>query len=157
MEPRDTEVGKGGGWVVAQIALMVACAGLGWVWSGQWSGRWNWVPALILTLVGAGFGIAGVWVLGRNRTIYPQPRPGSVLVQHGIYRHVRHPLYASVMLLAIAWGIWCRSVPALVGSLGLVVFLVLKARSEEVRLQRQFPGYATYCDSRKWRFLPWVF
>lgn len=142
------------GWVIGQIVLMAACVASGLTWSGQWLGQWHEVAALILTLVGAIFGVAGVWVLGRNRTIFPEPRARSVLIQHGIYRWVRHPLYTSVMMLSGAWGIWVRSYPALVGSVCLMLFLVLKSRTEEVLLLKRFPEYAEY-RNRTPAFIPW--
>jgi protein-S-isoprenylcysteine O-methyltransferase Ste14 len=43
-------------------------------------------------LLGAGavFGIAGAIVLGRNRTVFPEPLPQARLVRSGIYSIVRH-------------------------------------------------------------------
>lgn len=149
--------GRGFGWVVAQIILTAGCALLGWIWPGQWTTSYSdeFVAAL-LTTTGAAFGVSGVWVLGRNRTIYPEPRPESSLVKHGIYRHVRHPLYTSVMLLAFAWGFWRESLAALIGAFILTLFLGLKARNEEGRLLQRFPDYAVYRRSTR-RFLPWLF
>ncbi len=147
--------GLGGFWVVAQFVLMVGCAVLGLTWADQWAGTWQWVPAIVAAVGGAALGISGVHALGRNRTVFPEPRPGSVLVRHGVYRQVRHPLYASVMLLAVAWGLWCRSVPAIMGSGVLMLFLVLKARNEEARLLRRFPSYAAYRAATR-RFIPWI-
>jgi len=135
---------------------MGTCGALGLAWSEQWAGRWQLAPAILAAMGGAILGISGGYALGRNRTVFPEPRPESVLVQHGIYRHVRHPLYGSVMLLALAWGCWCRSVPAIMGSGGLMLFLVLKARNEETRLLRRFPGYSAYRATTR-RFIPWVF
>jgi protein-S-isoprenylcysteine O-methyltransferase Ste14 len=114
------------------------------------------VVAIVLGLAGSGFGIAGVVVLGRNRTIYPEPRPGSRLVRHGIYQHVRHPLYASVMLLAFAWGVAWTSPLALGGAGLLTLFLVLKSRDEEARLILRFPEYEDYRQHTA-RFLPWIY
>jgi len=135
---------------------MGACMLLGLIWPNQWLGRWHLVPALFITICGAIFGISGYLALGRNRTIYPEPRPASVLIRHGIYGRVRHPLYTSVMLLAVAWGLWCRSVPAVLASGVLILFMVLKTRNEEVRLLRRFPSYSAY-RATTWRFFPWVF
>lgn len=148
---------RGLGWVVSQILLMAICVAVGWIWSGQWTaGGFDQLIALLLTLMGAAFGVGGFWVLGRNRTVYPEPRPGSQLVRHGIYRYVRHPLYSSVMLLAVAWGFWRHSLTALTVTLVLILFLALKARNEEKRLLQRFPDYAAYRKTTR-RFLPWLF
>jgi protein-S-isoprenylcysteine O-methyltransferase Ste14 len=136
---------------------MALCLASGWI------GRGCWTPALLygsialgLTLLAAFMGVAGVCVLGRNRTIYPEPRPGSQLIRHGIYRHVRHPLYASVMLLAIAWGFWRHSVAALCAATAMTAFLAVKSTNEERRLLRRFPDYDAYRKVTH-RFFPKVF
>jgi len=135
---------------------MAVCLIGGLSWNHHWLARWTEFVALILGLWGAVFGIAGVWVLGRNRTVFPEPRQGSVLIRHGIYGLVRHPLYTSVMFLAVGWGVWYRSVPALLAAAVLVVFLHYKAQNEEMRLLQRFPDYADYRSSTK-RFIPWIF
>jgi protein-S-isoprenylcysteine O-methyltransferase Ste14 len=104
-------------------------------------------------VAGGFFGIAGVRVLGRNRTPFPQPREESELVQHGIYGRVRHPLYASVMLASLGWALIWQSVVSLVAALVLIPFFHAKARREECWLSKQFPGYADYAR-RVPRFLP---
>jgi protein-S-isoprenylcysteine O-methyltransferase Ste14 len=103
--------------------------------------------------VGGYFGIAGVFVLGKNRTPFPQPRAGSELVQHGIYARVRHPLYTSVMLASLGWALIWQSVAAFVAALTLIPFFLAKARREERWLREQFPGYADY-ERRVPRFVP---
>lgn len=148
---------KGYGWVIAQLHLMAICAVAGWLWNGQWpTGQYDWAIPALLAVLGAVIGIAGIWVLGRNRTVFPQPRPNSVLITHGIYRHLRHPLYSSVLCAAFAWGLWRHSLAALGAALVLTLFLALKARNEEARLLHHFPGYAAY-QARTSRFLPWFF
>jgi len=154
-QPYPAEIGSG--WVLVQAILMAGCALLGWFWHGHWPGLSpsDWI-ASCLAMAGAMFGIAGICVLGRNRTIFPEPRADSVLVRHGVYRYVRHPLYSSVMLLAFAWGTWRQSVPAMCVAGVLCLFLILKSRNEEARLLRRFPEYATYRKTTR-RFIPWLF
>lgn len=144
----------GGRWVLGQSVLMVAVLlGTG-LWHGQWTDEFSRWLAVPIGLIGAVFGVAGVVVLGRNRTIFPEPTAKSSLITHGIYRHVRHPLYTSVMLLSFGWSLWFRSYPALGVSVCLTLFLVLKSRDEEQRLRRRFNDYREYQQRTK-RFLPW--
>jgi protein-S-isoprenylcysteine O-methyltransferase Ste14 len=42
--------------------------------------------------------------LGKNWSVSLELREGHELVQDGVYRHVRHPMYASIWLWAIAQG-----------------------------------------------------
>ena len=122
---------------------------------GEWTGNWHRCIALLLLLLGASFGISGVWALRDNRTIFPEPKPGSQLIERGIYSHVRHPLYTSVMMLSFAWGIWRQSLPTLIAAVILVGFLCAKSKSEEARLRSRFTQYESYSLRTK-RFLPWL-
>jgi protein-S-isoprenylcysteine O-methyltransferase Ste14 len=144
---------RGGLWVVVQFVLMIAVIVFGVVLRGN-----NWGTPLValgiaLFVLGAIFGIAGALVLGRNRTAFPRPRMNSELIQHGIYAHVRHPLYTSVMLISLGWALVWQSVSALVTALVLIPFFHAKARHEERWLCEKFPGYADYLK-RVPRFLP---
>ncbi|HOY56647.1 MAG TPA: isoprenylcysteine carboxylmethyltransferase family protein [Verrucomicrobiota bacterium] len=112
--------------------------------------------AWVLFILGAVPGIGGAAVLRNNRTIFPHPREGSQLVQHGVYRWIRHPLYTSLMVLATGWSLFWHSWPAGFMTVILVGFLNLKARHEESLLRAVFPAYGTYCDRVK-RFIPGVF
>ena len=81
----------------------------------------------------------------------------SQLVTSGIFRLIRHPLYASLLLLA--WGVACKQPNGL--SLVLVLLaslaLWLTAKRDEAECRQQF-GEA-YCDymQRSKMFIPWLF
>lgn len=81
----------------------------------------------------------------------------SALVTTGIYRHIRHPLYGSLLLLT--WGLFFKQPFSLFGiSLALIAssFLALTAIIEEQENRAYFgEAYVTYQRSTK-RFLPWV-
>jgi protein-S-isoprenylcysteine O-methyltransferase Ste14 len=144
---------RGGAWVLVQFALMAAMIWLGIAFPGG-AGNWGGIAAgLVLITAGGVFGVAGVRVLGRNRTAFPRPREDSELIQHGIYSRVRHPLYTSVMLVSAGWALAWQSWPALAAALALIAFLAAKARHEEHWLRRHFAGYEEYAR-RVPRFLP---
>ncbi len=147
---------RGGGWVLGQSLLMLLVLAAGPVFPGSHRPPWLTGVAVLGLTAGAVFGIGGAWVLGRNRTIFPEPNAGSRLVRHGVYRWVRHPLYASLMWLALGWAAWWASGPALLAGLGLVLFLDRKARHEETRLRARFPEYAEYARQVR-RFLPGIY
>jgi protein-S-isoprenylcysteine O-methyltransferase Ste14 len=151
--PNNTFVARGGAWVIVQFVLMTSVIALGVAFHGDWTRVPVIATGALLFVLGGVFGIAGVAVLGRNRTPYPQPRAGSELVQHGIYARVRHPLYTSVMLASLGWALIWQSAPAFVAALALLPFFQAKARREEQWLSGQFPGYPDYAR-RVPRFLP---
>jgi len=144
---------RGGWWVVAQSFLMLASVGLAVLFPGDWTRTPLMAAGGVLFVIGGYFGIAGVLVLGRNRTPFPQPRAGSQLVQHGIYSRVRHPLYTSVMVAALGWALIWQSAAAFAAALTLIPFFHAKARREERWLNQTFSAYADYAR-RVPRFLP---
>lgn len=150
---RNSFVERGGWWVVIQSLLMTSVICLGVLYHGNWTRVWMIATGSILVIVGAYFGIAGVIVLGRNRTPYPQPCAGSELVQRGIYARVRHPLYTSVMLASFGWAAIWQSSPSLAAALATTAFFHAKARREERWLSNTFPEYSDYAK-RVPRFIP---
>ena len=134
------------------LALLVA----GPWWRGQWTGMATPAIGGSLVLAGAWLGIAGVRLLGLNRTPFPEPKPGSHLVTTGIYARVRHPLYASVISLGFGWALLWRSGPALTLAAAQIVFFYAKARLEERLLRQRFAEYADY-SRRVPRLVPRLF
>jgi protein-S-isoprenylcysteine O-methyltransferase Ste14 len=79
------------------------------------------------------------------------------LVQSGIYRFIRHPLYAS--LLSLAWGIFFKAPGVLTGCLAVIAtaFLYATARADEAECLFKFgEEYKGYMQKTR-RFIPFVF
>lgn len=106
--------------------------------------------------IGAIAGVWGVRSLGRSRTPNPTPKADAELVQAGIYRWLRHPLYSSVMMASLGWALLWQSVAALAAGVVLCGFFDAKARLEERLLLTKFPEYEAYRE-RTWKFVPWVY
>lgn len=144
------------GWVITQSVLLLAQTIVGVTHRGSWHTAAGFAAGAILFVLAAIIGIWGVCVLGRSRTPYPTPKADAELVQSGIYRHLRHPLYSSVMLAALGWSLLWQSAAALALAVVLGIFLDAKARLEERLLLARFPKYAAYRE-RTWRFVPWLY
>ncbi len=151
--PPNSFLSRGGLWAAGQFLLMGANIGLGLGVRGDWPGRTAQVGGLVLFAVSALSFVAGLVALGRNLTPLPQPRPEGKLVRRGIYARVRHPLYTSVILMALGWALFWRSWPALLVALALIPFFHAKVRREERWLHERFPEYADYAR-RVPRFFP---
>jgi protein-S-isoprenylcysteine O-methyltransferase Ste14 len=79
------------------------------------------------------------------------------LVTNGIYRLIRHPLYAS--LLYLAWGIFFKSPSLLEGCMAVVAtaFLYATARADESECMVKFGAeYGGYMKRTK-MFIPFLF
>lgn len=82
--------------------------------------------------------------LGKNLTPLPYPKDHAQLVQSGLYRVVRHPMYFGVLLAAIAWLLIFPYVFLLAYVVALFIFFNAKASREEDWLVQRFPTYAAY-------------
>lgn len=79
------------------------------------------------------------------------------LVDAGLYRFIRHPMYASLLLLA--WGAFLKHMPPLTFAiaLGTTLFLVITAKVEEKENVVFFGSkYREYCTRSK-MFIPFLF
>jgi len=99
---------------------------------------------IVLGAVGLFFGIGGIWHLGNHLTPLPHPTDDSHLVTRGVYRWVRHPIYAGVIFLALAYALWRMSLWHGICALVFGLFFDRKATQEEVWLTAKFPEYKTY-------------
>lgn len=115
--------------------------------------------ALPMTLLfaGAGLGIAlaGVWAFHRARTTVDplHPERTSTLVDTGIYRITRNPMYLGMALLLAAWAVHLGHLFAWAGIPFFMTCLShWQIRPEEQALAKKF-GYAwnAYCNRvRRW-------
>ncbi|MEN8256712.1 MAG: isoprenylcysteine carboxylmethyltransferase family protein [Thermodesulfobacteriota bacterium] len=110
------------------------------------------LPFFLASLFLAGWAIK-VMRLG-HFNIRPAIKEGAILVTHGPYRYIRHPMYASILLagtglLLITFN-WLR----LCAFCLLWLVLYLKLRMEEKLLEQHFPDYLSY-KKRSRFFSPW--
>jgi protein-S-isoprenylcysteine O-methyltransferase Ste14 len=115
-----------------------------------------WIRYLAVVLL-AGGSIIIAWAarsLGRNLTPGIEPVANAELIMGGPYAHVRHPMYAGLVLLlagyTLAWSNWTL---ALVVGLVARVYFTAKAKAEERRLLRRFPHYRNYMSHVSRRLL----
>ncbi len=140
---RIPELGpRGEGWVAVQLLLIAAVAGCGFV-GGSWPASveaFLSILGLVLIAAGATFFLLGILALGSSLTPLPRPRDDGSLRRSGILRHVRHPIYGGVILLALGWSL-ASSPVGLIPTALLVALLELKSRREEAWLVERYPEY----------------
>jgi protein-S-isoprenylcysteine O-methyltransferase Ste14 len=149
---------RGEGWFAIQLALLGAIAGLAFVsiyWPESAADELT-VIGIILMAAGIVLFLVGVASLGPALSPFPRPASGGTLVERGIYRAVRHPLYGALILIALGWSL-AESPLALIPTALLALFLDLKARREEEWLEERYPDYRGYSERTSRRFVPWIY
>ena len=152
---------RGEWYVIVQIALFALVAGAPLLPDVALDLPDTLDAALIaagLALIGLGglLSLAGLLALGRNLSVLPHPKDGAALVRRGAYALVRHPIYGGLIVGAIGWALFNRSVITLGAAALLLVFFDVKSRREERWLARTFPGYADY-QRRVHKLIPFVY
>jgi protein-S-isoprenylcysteine O-methyltransferase Ste14 len=94
--------------------------------------------------------------LGKNLTPLPRPKENAVLIQDGLYRFVRHPIYFGVIVLCLGWGLIQQSTLVWLNVVIIAIFFDIKSRKEEQWLQAKFSAYADY-QRRVCKLIPWVY
>ncbi len=83
--------------------------------------------------------------LKRNYSGTLRIRDGHTLITHGIYSHVRHPVYTGVILSAIAIPIYTTSLPGLlIALLGIPLFNYRIRNEEKMLIQEYGHQYLEY-------------
>lgn len=139
--------------------LFFCAASLVWLLPGRaalslYGDGWGWLAAG-LAAGAALFALLPVVALRRARTtITPHhPEQARVLVQSGIYRISRNPMYLSLLLALLALCAWRVSLPGLLPAFGFMYLVErLQIRREEAALAARFGrDYQAYCHTtRRW-------
>ena len=81
--------------------------------------------ALTLLMLGTIFSLAGVIAFRRARTtVNPlKPETSSSLVDSGVYRITRNPMYAGFALWLLAWAVYLSSPLTLLGLVGFIAYM----------------------------------
>jgi protein-S-isoprenylcysteine O-methyltransferase Ste14 len=150
---------------VLLLSFMAAYAGE-LVLTGLDYHRWHWGMALPLDVAWLGLVLfIGGWVLVMRTletnafattVVRHQSERGHVVVDQGVYRLVRHPMYAGLVGVLLGVPLWLRSQLGLVVALLPIGLLVGRILVEERLLGRALPAYAEYVARVRFRLVPGV-
>ena len=82
--------------------------------------------------------------LNKNLTPFPAPVENGTLIQKGLYKFVRHPIYSGIILSAIFFGVADGSTLKTSIGFALYVLFYFKSKYEESLLENRFPEYKIY-------------
>ena len=106
-------------------------------------GPWRWLLH--------GLQLAGLYIFWRSLApidaaaflgLRPFPHDVEPFVEQGIYRHLRHPMYAGIMLVLFAHP--SQSINSLNLYAFITAYFIVGARLEERRMLTMHPAYADY-------------
>ena len=154
----DRLTGRGGGWVLAQFALMALIGVVAFLPPAWPEGVQHELRAvgLVLVVAGLGLAIAAATIMGSSLSPFPHPRPDGELVRRGPFAVVRHPMYTGGLLVFVGIAL-ATGVLALVGTLALAGLWVGKIRVEEQQLRARYAGYAAYARAVRFRIIPGIY
>ncbi|HZV01101.1 MAG TPA: LysM peptidoglycan-binding domain-containing protein [Planctomycetota bacterium] len=122
-------------------------------WSSGWPVSEAWVrPGTFLMAINFLVTTLGIVSLGRSWGIIPANRG---VKRGGLYRFVRHPIYANYVLLYGNGALICAN-PGTVTVAIVLPFLLLGRAILEERVLMKDPSYAEYARTVRWRFVPFV-
>lgn len=111
---------------------------------------------LLLMLLGWFFAVWARVALGGNWSGTVTVKENHVLVTHGPYRWVRHPIYSGVLLLLLGTAVVVGTAVTIMEVAAVTLALSLKMRTEEKFMQETFgEQYRDYCQRVK-ALIPYV-
>lgn len=110
--------------------------------------RYRLLIAVLLVLSGVLLGLAALGLFVRAQTTADPRKPAkaSRLVQSGVYRYSRNPMYLGLLIALAGWGLYLGSLP---GMLCLIAFVAAMNRlqiipEERILAQRFGSEFADY-------------
>lgn len=114
------------------------------------------ITGLIISVLGAIIACASRYMLGKNWSLSVQRKENHQLVQDGIYKIVRHPIYTGLLLLFIGNAIIVGDYRAIIAVLIVFVSLWLKLKKEEKVLTETFGTKYTEYKNRTKALIPYL-
>ncbi len=89
-----------------------------------------------------------------SRTV--EVREGQKVIDSGLYRIVRHPMYAATLFLFLSMGLILGAPASLVILVFYVPIIAMRMKNEEKVLEEGLPGYREYRTRVRYRVIPFL-
>ena len=99
---------------------------------------------ILIIIIASIFILIAIKDLGRNLSPFPKPKANSNLVNTGIYRFVRHPMYYSLIIISFGVFLTKLSIYHLCLTITLALLIKFKIILEEQYLKNKFKNYFLY-------------
>lgn len=106
-------------------------------------------PWYFLIIVSSIPGIAGMVQMKSKLRMLPEPASDAVLLQDGIYKFIRHPMYLSVLLTTLVITLLNINLFEVTAWLLLLITIIIKLNREESFLKEKFAEYTIYRNRTK--------
>lgn len=141
---------KGNVLVVLQFALIAAILLMA---SDEVNVPWIYVGGVLFIAPGIIILFFSIKQLGGSLTANPVPRDGGKLIETGLYKYVRHPIYTGLLLATLGSCVQSMAVVKFFFWFLLLALLIYKSRFEEKLLAAKYSTYTDYMK-RTGRFVP---
>jgi protein-S-isoprenylcysteine O-methyltransferase Ste14 len=138
---------------------------IGWLVLMGLDARYGWsaMPAWLQWIGAAGVALAmWIWflVFRENTFLAPvvkiQKERGHKVISTGPYAIVRHPMYASALLLIAASTLLLGSWYGFAAALAFAMLLIVRTALEDRELERGLAGYTDYAARVQYRLVPLI-
>ncbi len=116
----------------------------------------NYLSGGVLFALGAFFRAKGLLDLKKGFSMGIERIEGQELVETGLYRRIRHPLYLGTLCVFLACPLFLDAhISFALAAVGMIS-VNFRIRAEEIFLSEHMPGYREYMK-RTWKMIPGVF
>lgn len=100
--------------------------------------------AFAIAMIGLLIIALAILQLNKNLTPFPTPKVSGTLVQTGLYKFVRHPIYSGIILTTLGFGFFEGNFFKITIGFSLWILFYFKSKYEETLLANQFANYKEY-------------
>ncbi|MDG2432333.1 isoprenylcysteine carboxylmethyltransferase family protein [Flavobacterium sp.] len=99
---------------------------------------------LSFSIIGFLIALLAVLQLNKNISPFPTPKENAVLLENGLFKYVRHPIYTGIIFMLMGYSVYQNSIYKLCITGLLMLLFYIKTDYEENQLIKKFPEYIFY-------------